>query len=211
MECPGIGNPVPKAVWSRPDAQIDKNRTKVYGYGLIIHDARPEDQGTYNCRLDNGHTPVLIHTIKLTVIEIPIVYEGPQPTLTNETESLELECKAKGSPPPEIYWMINGQNTKWDPQTRVEGAKLIIQSVEKRHAGIVQCFAKNEFGETSSANLLQVNPKPIPGEAGNYGNYPLGVMPHSNKSYGDHYSKPTKGKKKKQNGEFNFKNSLGIF
>lgn len=106
--------------------------------------------------------------------------------------------------------MINGQNTRWDPKTKLEGSKLIIDSVEKRHAGIVQCFAKNDFGETSSANMLQVNPKQIPGEPGSFGSYPLGVMTPNSKSNGEHYSKPTKGKKKKQNGEFLFKYSEGL-
>lgn len=202
LECPGVGNPVPKPVWSRPDGKIDHNRTRVHGYGLIIHDARSEDQGLYNCRLDNGINPVLLHEVHLTVLELPTIFEEPKDTLTNESDSLELECKANGSPEPEIYWMINGQNTKWDPLTKSEGSKLLIRSVEKRHAGIVQCFAKNEMGETSAANQLRVNPKQIPGEVGGYGAYPLGMVPHTSRTSNDHYSKPTKGRKKNKNRKF---------
>lgn len=40
LECPGFGNPVPKAVWSRPDVSISNNRTSIFGYGLQILNAR---------------------------------------------------------------------------------------------------------------------------------------------------------------------------
>lgn len=40
LECPGFGNPVPKAAWSRPDATISNNRTSISGYGLQILNAR---------------------------------------------------------------------------------------------------------------------------------------------------------------------------
>lgn len=147
LECPGIGNPPPKAVWSRPDAAIYNNRTSVISYGLQILNVVPEDRGTYVCRLDNGISPVLVHTVRLDVQEPPIIVEGPSETLTDEGESLTLECRAKGYPSPEIYWMINGNDTRWDPLIRSNGTQLYIHSIGKQHAGIVQCFAKNDVGE----------------------------------------------------------------
>lgn len=151
LECPGIGNPVPEARWSRPDAPaIYTNRTTVLSYGLQILNVIPEDRGTYVCRLDNGIAPALVHTIKLDVQEVPVIMSGPQETLTNESESLELECVARGYPMPDIYWMINGADTRWDSLIRHNGTKIIIKSVEKKHAGIVQCFARNDVGEVGS-------------------------------------------------------------
>jgi hypothetical protein len=72
--------------------------------------------------------------------------------------------------------MINGENTRFDSQITQEESKLIISSVEKRHAGIVQCFARNELGEVNEGALLQVNPKQIDGEGKPI--QPLGGMPH---------------------------------
>lgn len=149
LECPGIANPVPKAVWSRPDAFITNNRTAVLSYGLQILDVVPEDRGMYHCRLDNGMAPVLVHTIKLDVQVPPNITVGPHHSLTNESQSLELECRASGFPVPEIYWMINGADTRWDKSINQNGSRLFIKSVEKKHAGIVQCFASNEVGEVS--------------------------------------------------------------
>lgn len=149
LTCPGVANPIPKAVWSRPDAAIYNNRTTVLSYGLQILDVMPEDRGMYVCRLDNGITPVLVHTIQLEVQEAPSITDGPQGTLTNEGESLELQCLTRGYPQPIIYWMINGNDTRWDPLIKLNGNSMIIEAVQKKHAGIVQCFAKNDAGEVS--------------------------------------------------------------
>lgn len=164
LECPGVSNPISKATWSRPDATLDlsSNRIKIFGYGLHIKNIQTEDEGTYICRLDNGD--VKIHSIKFTVLLLPKIIEGPRNLLTNESDRLEMNCRASGSPQPEIYWIINGEYTRFDPQISVEGTRLIISSVEKRHAGIVQCFAYNEVGEVNEGAFLRVNPKQIDGE-----------------------------------------------
>lgn len=193
LECPGVGNPVPKAVWSRPDANIFNDRTTVLSYGLQIVDVRPEDRGTYICRLDNGIAPELIHTIRLEVQESPVIIRNPVDTLTDEGDSLELECMAKGYPIPTIYWLINGNDTRHDKAVQTDQTKLVIKNVEKRHAGIVQCFARNDVGEVYVSRLLEVNPKQIAGEEGGQ---PLGgqLFIHSTKSSFD--SKMPKGRKK---------------
>lgn len=179
LECPGIANPIPKATWSRPDGNLElhSSRISVLGYGLQITDVRSSDEGTYICRLDNGENPVKVHTIRLNVLQMPHIVDAPKLSLTNESDRLELHCRASGSPEPEIYWMINGENTRFDPLITTQGARLVIRSVEKRHAGIVQCFAKNEVGEVNEGALLQVNPKQIDGEGKPI---PLGI-PHKSR------------------------------
>jgi brother of ihog len=166
LECPGIANPIPKAQWSRPEGGLDlhSSRVSVLGYGLEIRDVVSTDEGTYICRLDNGENPVKVHTIRLNVLQMPQIVEAPRTSLTNESNRLELYCRATGSPEPDIYWMINGENTRFDPVITNQGSRLIIRSVEKKHAGIVQCFARNEVGEVNEGAMLQVNPKQIDGE-----------------------------------------------
>lgn len=205
LECPGISNPLSKATWSRPDKTLDLNsiRINVYGYGLEIQNLHVDDGGTYICRLDNGENPVKIHTMKLNVLLLPQIIDAPRTSLTNESDRLELYCQATGSPEPEIYWMINGENTRFDPliSTGSTGTRLVISSVEKRHAGIVQCFARNEVGEVNEGALLQVNPKQIDG-----GNpIPLGIphkssrTKHSHRVTHEHERRRSKGRKYIQN------------
>lgn len=174
LECPGVANPTPKAIWSRPDKNLElhSNRISVLGYGLQITNVRPDDEGTYICQLDNGENPVKVHTIRFNVLHMPHIVEAPKTTLTNESDRLELHCRASGSPEPVIYWMINGENTRFDPLITSQGSRLVIRSVEKKHAGIVQCFARNEVGEVNEGALLQVNPKQIDGEGKQI---PLGI------------------------------------
>ncbi|XP_020802622.1 interference hedgehog isoform X2 [Drosophila serrata] len=166
LECPGVGSPRPEAVWSSPNlTRIHHNRSRTLPYGFQISDVRPEDQGSYVCLLDNGIAPPQGHMIKLSVLQRPIIQSGPAATLTNETSSLELECRATGNPQPEIYWLLNGRDATADPEARVyEQGKLRLERVQKRHAGVVQCFARNSLGETSEANMLRVNPLDISGE-----------------------------------------------
>lgn len=199
LECPGIGYPVPKAVWSRPDTSISNNRTSIFGYGLQILNARPEDRGEYICRLDNGIAPVKIHRIKLDLLEVPTILQGPIDTLTDEGDSLQLECVAKGFPMPTIYWLINSVDTRLDPNIRTEGSKLVIKSLQKKHAGIVQCFARNEVGEVCESKLLQVKPKQISGEMAD--SIPLGTIPHLSKASREHNGKFGKGRKKHKHSE----------
>lgn len=183
LECPGVSNPVPKATWSRPNGILDfhSNRISVFGYGLQINNVQLDDQGTYICRLDNGENPVKVHTIEFNILQVPEIVDAPKTSLTNESDRLELHCRATGFPKPEIYWMINGENTRFDPLITQEESKLIISSVEKRHAGIVQCFARNDLGEVNEGALLQVNPKQIDGEGKPI---TLGGVPHKSRSRG---------------------------
>uniref|UniRef100_A0A336MD34 Interference hedgehog n=1 Tax=Culicoides sonorensis TaxID=179676 RepID=A0A336MD34_CULSO len=193
LECPGVGNPVPKSIWSRPDKDIPKSRVIYLPYGLEIHNINDDDQGAYTCTLDNGIAPTLIHKMYLTVLEPPEIIEPPKASLINEGESLELECLAVGSPEPTIHWMINGDDTKWDPLVKSNGNKLYIKSVEKRHAGIVQCFASNEAGEETASNSLHVTPKQIPGGSDST---TLGLALTTTKAVNDHPGKINRGKKK---------------
>ncbi|XP_055310985.1 interference hedgehog isoform X2 [Sitodiplosis mosellana] len=194
LECPGIGYPVPKTSWTRPGTVISNNRTSVFGTGLQILNARPEDRGEYICQLDNGIIPAKTLKIRLDVLEAPKIERGPIDTLTDEGERLELECIATGFPIPTIYWLINGVDTRMDPTIRATGSRLIIDGLQKKHAGIVQCFARNEESEVCESKLLQVKPKTISGDM--MGTQPLGTIPNFSKSNRERNSKPGKGKKK---------------
>ncbi|XP_034474775.1 interference hedgehog [Drosophila innubila] len=160
--CPGVGNPPPKAVWSRPVVSQSNNRTHTLPYGLRIDELQAYDAGTYNCFLDNGIRPALEHSIKLEVHQSPRIVVSPKANLTNEGERMQLDCIAEGVPTPEIYWLLNGDNSIYDAEAELQpNGSLILHSVQKRHAGYVQCFARNRLGEHSAGTLLLVNPKQI--------------------------------------------------
>lgn len=200
LECPGVGNPIPKAVWSRPDSTMNNNRTAVLDFGLRIVNLTQEDRGSYICRLDNGIGPGLIHTVRLELLEGPTIIRGPQKTLTGEGDQLELNCEVSGYPQPDVYWFINGDDIRNDKAITTDGSRLFIRAVEKRHAGIVQCFAQNDVGEVNESNLLEVEPKQIPGKVGSA---PIGISVTEHARL-NHNRKPQKPKKKHKHGEYFF-------
>ncbi|XP_016994118.2 interference hedgehog [Drosophila takahashii] len=180
--CPGVGSPPPAAVWSSPDVAKNK-RWKFYGHALEISNIGLQDAGTYICFQDNGVRPALEHYIQVRVEQPPKIVRPPWADLTNEGARLQLECEATGVPKPHIYWLLNGHSSIDDTEAELSGNSLVLHSVLKRHAGYVQCFARNSLGEDSAGTLLQVNPKQIqePRESG-----------------GTHRPKPNQGTKQKQ-------------
>ncbi|XP_023179113.2 interference hedgehog [Drosophila hydei] len=168
--CPGVGYPPPTAVWSSPNVPgaVYNNRTRVLPYGLQISGLQPKDGGTYICYLDNGIRPALEHFIQLVVQQAPRIVRPPSANLTNEGEFMELECAATGTPTPKIYWLLNGEHSVYDTEAELPtNGSLILRRVLKRHAGYVQCFARNVLGEHSAGTLLQVNPTQIQAGEGN--------------------------------------------
>ncbi|XP_074099042.1 interference hedgehog isoform X1 [Cotesia typhae] len=159
LECFGAGYPVPKLSWSRLAGSLPQS-SEYKPSGLSITNVQPSDRGEYHCVWANDNYNIKTSII-LEVVEPPRVVKGPKASTFSEGGDLELFCNVTGIPEPTIEWLINGETLEPSSTVEIRGSKLIIDPVEKIHAGIYQCVASNEYGSHSGYNLSKVNAKQL--------------------------------------------------
>ncbi|CAB0032855.1 unnamed protein product [Trichogramma brassicae] len=163
LECFAIGYPIPQVTWTKLGSVLP-SRSAYSANGLSISNVQPGDRGEYDCEWRNQVGQVKASII-LTVVEAPTVLQPPRLSTFPEGGELELSCNASGQPPPKIEWLINGESLQPSKNLEIKGSNLYISLVEKKHAGIVQCVASNDYGSHSGYNFLKVSPKQHMGAA----------------------------------------------
>uniref|UniRef100_A0A1B0DM56 Ig-like domain-containing protein n=1 Tax=Phlebotomus papatasi TaxID=29031 RepID=A0A1B0DM56_PHLPP len=128
------------------------NRFKLVDtYDLQITGVRTQDAGDYICQIGDQETRDQVHTLEILVP--PTVRAVPQNGLVTARKgsTVTLECKASGNPVPSIYWY------KRDPlagSTHLsDSSTLVLDRVERQHAGVYQCAADNGVREPVSADV----------------------------------------------------------
>ncbi|XP_011685029.1 PREDICTED: interference hedgehog-like [Wasmannia auropunctata] len=180
LECFGAGYPPPRVTWSRLGGSLPSKSVKS-PIGLTLVHVQPSDRGEYDCVWINDVRQVK-SAIILRVVEPPRVMRQPSACKFHEGGKLQLSCNVTGEPQPIVEWLINGESLMPSRTQDLTGSTtLLISEVEKKHAGIVQCVASNEYGSHSGYNLLQVQPKEhvIGGKAESKPDY--GTVPRHNK------------------------------
>lgn len=163
IECGAVGNPTPKVTWQKSQGTLPQNRMElVPGFGLRIKNVTSSDDGVYICEHSNSEG-VLPYRITLIYNEAPKVVYGPKSTNMREGHNLELNCTVTGTPEPTISWFLNGESVLNDGQIEAIGNKIYFNPLEKRHAGILQCFASNIVSTDYGSADLNVIPRQING------------------------------------------------
>lgn len=160
LECPAVGNPVPNVSWSKRNGELPASRSAMIFGGLRIENVTSSDDGVYVCSHKNS-LGVITKQITLIYSEAPTVKQGPQNRNIREDEELDLECIVTGTPEPVVSWFLNGDSVLNDSLIEAVGNRIYFRPVEKRHAGILQCFASNVVGTVYSSAILEVVPKQI--------------------------------------------------
>lgn len=155
LECSAIGYPPPTVTWYKLNGELPKDRSELLPGGLKIYNVSSRDQGTYVC--SHGE---LKHHIMLLFYEPPVV-SNLSTVEIKEGKDLDTECTVSGTPDPTITWLINGQSVTNDSNIEAIGNKIYFRPIEKRHAGIIQCFATNAVGTNSRYAFIKVYPKQI--------------------------------------------------
>ncbi|XP_014257268.1 interference hedgehog-like isoform X2 [Cimex lectularius] len=161
LECSGVGQPPPKATWRRVNGVLPNDRIDLSYGALTLTNVQPSDQGQYVCELSNGVPPMQAHLVSLQVQVPPVVTKGPANAVIEEDSDTELVCEVTGAPSPNITWLLNGESVNNDSHIIPISGKLMIKKIQKRHAGIYQCFASNPVGTTYGSAMIQVSPTQV--------------------------------------------------
>ncbi|CAH1174054.1 unnamed protein product [Phaedon cochleariae] len=157
LECAAIGNPVPKVIWFKKNAQLPSDRIEMLSGGLKIKNVSSTDDGTYFCNFTNAYGTAS-HRIELTYNEEPTIDCPTNETDPKQGEYLDLACSVKGVPAPRLSWFLNGFSVLNDSLVEVSGSRINFTRVEKRHAGNLQLFARNAAKTVYASIYVSVIP-----------------------------------------------------
>ncbi|XP_064861550.1 basement membrane-specific heparan sulfate proteoglycan core protein-like isoform X10 [Oncorhynchus nerka] len=141
--------------WKLSNNQPFPDNVKVGHYGtvLTIADARPSNQGTYNCVATNlfGITQSIV---SLIIRESPVATVTPQgPVRVRMGEPINLECQASGEPRPSVTWhrLDSARNTMLSSPVPMESnAVMQVLVARPEDSGTYVCTARNDEGTTET-------------------------------------------------------------
>ncbi|XP_022807420.1 fibroblast growth factor receptor-like [Stylophora pistillata] len=161
IRCSAEGKPRPQISWRKKDGKpLSKGRfTPVSNGNLHISRVKPEDDGTFICRMKQTKGPKRVTSrdknIKVTVIVRPKVDISGASNLIIEGNSVNLTCEiVVGRRETEITWLKN--NTLQE-----KGWSLLFPKIKKSDEGQYTCRAENDAGkDTKHVNIsVKVPPR----------------------------------------------------
>ncbi|XP_026730093.1 interference hedgehog-like [Trichoplusia ni] len=162
--CGAVSTPPPKISWSLEGEGVLKAYENEHM--LIVSPFTPAREGVYSCSA-NG----MRRSWKVIALQPPRWDGNVSVSTPNEGGRAHITCgNSYGQPTPRIYWVLNAEVLKNEKGIKANNTDLYIEHVEKRHAGIVQCFACNSLACAYGAGMLTVVPLQIPDQ-----DYPVEV------------------------------------
>ncbi|XP_066541545.1 cell adhesion molecule-related/down-regulated by oncogenes isoform X2 [Hoplias malabaricus] len=183
--CGVSGNPTPKTTWLFNSSPVlPSSRLQISDFSLRISSVNAQDQGMYQCLLDNSIGSAQ-SSARLSVqsgeTSLPVILSPPESGMYTEGESVTLSCNASGQPLPGIRWYNSAGLIATHPalllqapgseasspgivpahltMSRPGSSSLYIQAVTKDHAGKYTCEASNEVGSVLAEAFLTVDPQ----------------------------------------------------
>ncbi|KAK2908097.1 hemicentin-1 isoform X2 [Channa argus] len=169
LACRVQGTPTPTIQWLKDGEVINNMGTKGLrvspdGSKLTVIRAHTTDSGKYTCVATNtaGEEDKIFNLN----VYVPPVIDGPSETVEELTTVLEgsvnLECVATGSPPPQLNWLRNGLPLPVSSHIRLlsAGQVLRITRAQVSDGGTYTCVASNRAGVDNKHYNLQVHVPP---------------------------------------------------
>ncbi|XP_017573536.2 hemicentin-1 isoform X3 [Pygocentrus nattereri] len=169
--CDATGIPPPNLTWLKNGRVIENSESLEMhilsgGGKLQIARSQLSDSGTYTCLASNveGKARKSYH---LTIQVPPSIIGSELPGEVNVllNDSIQLVCRAEGTPPPTIQWLKDGQalsrtglkNIRISP----DGSTLTVTAAHTADSGKYTCLATNKAGEEDKVFNLNVYVPPV--------------------------------------------------
>ncbi|KAK2540204.1 Hmcn1 [Columba guinea] len=168
LECETKGIPVPTITWYKEGRPIISSPQALYvdrGQFLQIPRAQVSDSAKYTCRVTNAAGAA--EKIYDVDVHVPPVIEGDADRAQNRQvvagNSLTLECKAVGNPPPLLTWLKDGVPVEVSDKLRVSsgGKKLEILNAAEADQGQYLCVATSIAGEQAIKYDVEILVPPL--------------------------------------------------
>ncbi|XP_066533975.1 hemicentin-1 [Hoplias malabaricus] len=165
LVCQAEGTPPPTIQWLKDGQALSKTglkniRISPDGSILTITAAHTADGGKYTCLATNkaGEEDKVFNINVYVPPEIQGNGDVAEELTAVQDSSLNIECVASGSPPPQLNWLKNGLPLPVSAHTRLlsAGQLLRITRVQVSDEGTYTCVASNRAGVDNRHYSLQV-------------------------------------------------------
>ncbi|XP_038627960.1 leucine-rich repeats and immunoglobulin-like domains protein 1 isoform X3 [Tachyglossus aculeatus] len=167
LECAATGHPNPQIAWQKdggtdfPAARERRMHVMPDDDVFFIMNVKVDDMGVYSCTAQNSAGSVSANAT-LTVLETPSLVIPLEDRMVVVGDTVALQCKTTGSPPPRITWL------KGDHPLRVTerhhftpgNQLLIVRNVVLEDAGTYTCEMSNALGTERAHSQLSILPSP---------------------------------------------------
>ncbi|XP_057700783.1 leucine-rich repeats and immunoglobulin-like domains protein 1 isoform X2 [Corythoichthys intestinalis] len=162
LECAAEGHPAPQIAWQKdggtdfPAARERRMHVMPHDDVFFIMDVKSEDMGVYSCTAKNTAGTVSANAT-LTVLETPHLAQDLEDRNVVVGDTVALQCKALGSPPPRITWLHNDQPVHPTDRHHFTPGNhlLVIGAASLEDAGRYTCLMSNTLGtERAHSQLL---------------------------------------------------------
>ncbi|XP_056128945.1 leucine-rich repeats and immunoglobulin-like domains protein 1 [Lampris incognitus] len=168
LECAAEGHPAPQIAWQKdggtdfPAARERRMHVMPDDDVFFIMDVKPEDMGVYSCTAKNTAGTISANAT-LTVLETPHLAQDLEDRSVVVGDTVALQCKALGSPPPRITWLRNDQPLRPSDRHHFTPGNqlLVIGSATVEDAGRYTCLMSNTLGtERAHSQLVVISQSP---------------------------------------------------
>ncbi|XP_006630714.3 leucine-rich repeats and immunoglobulin-like domains protein 1 [Lepisosteus oculatus] len=163
LECAAEGHPTPQIAWHKdggtdfPAARERRMHIMPNDVVFFITNVKIEDMGVYSCTAENTAGTIAANAT-LTVLETPYLKEALEDQSVLVGDTVALQCKASGSPPPRITWLKGDEPLKLSERHHFTPGNqlLIIRNVEPEDEGRYTCLMSNTLGAERAHCQLSV-------------------------------------------------------